>query len=310
MTAAEDTPTKHCEDAQCFAFYSQDGPDGWFSREYSALQNGRPITKGGAFDKLNVYLDDGGIVRAKNRAQYRTPACGPQRDLIILPGKHYLTNLIVISYHRAYHHLNHETVLNEIRQIYLILKLRVIFKTVRRNCQQCKIEAAKPPPLQMAPLPPARLGAFQRPFTFVGVDYFGPISVTFGRKSLKRWGVIFTCLTIRAIHIEISHTLSTDSFLMALRNFIARRGTPAEIYSDNGTNFRGADSFLRNEIKNIKFNDIQTEMASKGISWKFNPPAAPHMGGAWERLVRSIKTIIYKISPSQKFTDESLRSPL
>lgn len=131
----------------------------------------------------------------------------------------------------------------------------------------------------MSPLPPARLGAFQRPFTFVGVDYFGPIAVTFGRKSLKRWGVVFTCLTMRAVHIEIAHSLSTDSFLMALRNFIARRGTPAEIYSDNGTNFRGADRLLKEELKNIKFNNIHSELAYKGITWKFNPPAAPHMGG-------------------------------
>ncbi|XP_065356235.1 uncharacterized protein LOC135950632 [Calliphora vicina] len=176
---------------------------------------------------------------------YATSACGPQRDLIILSGKHHVTKLIIMDYHRAYHHLNHETVLNEIRQIYFIVKLRAVYKSVRRNCQQCKIDNAKPISPQMAYLPPARLAAFQRPFTFVGVDYFGPITVTFGRKSLKRWGVIFTCLTIRAFHIEIAHTLTADSFLLTLRNFIARRGTPAEIYSDNGTNFRGADRFLQ-----------------------------------------------------------------
>lgn len=281
-----------------------------FADEYYCIRNGKPVPKGSSFDKLNLYIDDDGVVRVRNRAIYAPPACGSQRDLIVLPSNHRATALIVNSYHCAYHHMNHETVLNEIRQTYFIFKLRVIYKIARRNCQKCKNEAAKPMSPQMSPLPPARLGAFQRPFTFVGVDYFGPIAVTFGRKSLKRWGVLFTCLTIRAVHIEIAHTLSTDSFLMTLRNFIARRGAPAEIYSDNGTNFRGADRFLREELKNIKFDDINTELAYKGISWKFNPPAAPHMGGAWERLVRSIKVILYKISPSQKFTDESLRSAL
>lgn len=125
-----------------------------------------------------------------------------------------------------------------------------MYKSIRRCCQYCKVNLAKPIAPQMAPLPSARLGAFQRPFTFVGVDYFGPISIISERKSMKRWGVLFTCLTIRAVHMEVAHTLSTDSFLMCLRSFISRRGIPLEIYSDNGTNFRGADRFLKEEIKN------------------------------------------------------------
>lgn len=281
-----------------------------FSGDYYAVQAGKPVLKGSVLDKLNLYTDEDGIIRLKNRARFANPLYGLQRDLIVLPGNHHATRLIVNDFHRAYHHANHETIINEIRQIFFIVKLRVTYKIVRRSCQQCKNEAAKPISPSMSPLPPARLGVFQRPFTFVGVDYFGPIIVTFGRKSLKRWGVIFTCLTIRAVHIEISHSLSTDSFLMVLRNFISRRGCPAEIYSDNGTNFRGADRILKEEIERLDFTDIYKEMASKGITWKYNPPAAPHMGGAWERLVRSIKTILYKISPAQKFTDESLRSGL
>lgn len=268
------------------------------------------VSKSGAFRNLSVYVDDNGIVKVKNRAQYGNDFCGLQRDLILLPGNHHLTKLIVIHYHLAFHHLNHETVINEIRQIYYIFKLRVVYKIIRRNCQRCKISLAKPIAPQMAPVPAARLGAFQRPFTFVGVDYFGPIFVNCSRKSLKRWGVLFTCLTIRAVHLEIAYTLSTDSFLMCLRNFMARRGIPAEIFSDNGTNFRGASRFLKEELKDINFEKVQTDMAFKGITWRFKPPASPHMGGAWERLVRSIKTFLNKISPSHTFTDESLRSAL
>ncbi|XP_075150728.1 uncharacterized protein LOC142224831 [Haematobia irritans] len=281
-----------------------------FQDDYTAVKIGKAVKKGGPFDKLNIFMDENGVVKVKNRAQYANTLCGTQSDLVILPGNHYGTKLIISHYHRALHHCNHETVINEMRQKYFIIKLRASYKSIRRNCQLCKNESAKPNSPQMAPLPTARLSAFQRPFSFVGVDYFGPIFVTFGRKSLKRWGVIFTCLTIRAVHIEISHTLSTDSFLMTLRNFIARRGCPIEIYSDNGTNFRGADRFLKEELQKLNLHSVSTETANRGITWKFNPPAAPHMGGAWERLVRSIKTILYKICPSQKFTDESLRSAL
>ncbi|XP_075170238.1 uncharacterized protein LOC142242552 [Haematobia irritans] len=279
-----------------------------FPDEYAATQVGK-VTKG-AFVGLHVFMDSNGVIRVKNRAQYAKELCGVQKDPIILPWNHHVTRLIVLHYHESYHHLNHETVINEIRQQYFITRLRVLYKTTRRGCQKCKNDLAKPVSPQIAPLPPARLGAYQRPFTFVGVDYFGPISIVSGRKSLKRWGVIFTCLTIRAIHIEIAHTLTTDSFLMCLRNFMARRGTPSEIYSDNGTNFRGAERFLKQELEKINYNDVQSALSFKGITWRFNPPAAPHMGGAWERLIRSIKTILYKISPSHKFCEESLRCAL
>lgn len=195
-------------------------------------------------------------------------------------------------------------------QTFFILKLRRLFMKVRSNCQICINANAMPQAPQMAPLPAARLAAFARPFTYVGIDYFGPMFVVENRKTKKRWGVMLTCLTVRAVHIEIAHSLSTDSCLMCLRNFIARRGVPAEIYCDNGTNFHGAENFLKEELLKINASVVERELAHKGIAWKFNPPSAPHMGGAWERLIRTTKTVLYKISPSQRFSDESLRSAL
>ncbi|XP_068141133.1 uncharacterized protein [Drosophila tropicalis] len=165
-----------------------------------------------------------------------------------------------------------------------------------------------PDPPQMAPLPIARLAAYQRPFTYVGIDYFGPFLVAVGRRSEKRWGVIFTCLTIRAVHIELACSLDTASCIMCIRNFINRRGTPREIYSDNGTNFKAAEKIICDKAQTINFNAVQP--AFDDIKWKFNPPAAPHMGGAWERLVRSVKTVLYAICPARKFTSEGLQSAL
>ncbi|XP_055920785.1 uncharacterized protein LOC129952291 [Eupeodes corollae] len=223
---------------------------------------------------------------------------------------HCITSLVVDDYHRKYHHLNHETALNEIRQKFHISELRVLLKSVRRDCQACKIQNARPQVPEMANLPKARLSAFCRPFTFVGVDFFGPIIVTVGRRNEKRWGALFTCLTIRAVHVEIAHSLTTDSFIMCLRNFMARRGTPLEIYSDNGTNFRGAEKVLKEELKQVDLGRVADEFVIAELKWNFNPPTTPHMGGAWERLVRSIKTVLYKILSSRKVGDESLRCAL
>ena len=126
----------------------------------------------------------------------------------------------------------------------------------------------------MANLPSIRLKAQLPPFSYVGVDYFGPLKVKRFRKTENRYGCLFTCLVTRAIHIEVAHTLETDSYIMALRRMIAKRGKPRGFLSDNGTNFVGADRELRDCLDNWNKGEIQDEMAQEAIEWHFNPPAA------------------------------------
>ncbi|CAG7816385.1 unnamed protein product, partial [Allacma fusca] len=110
------------------------------------------------------------------------------------------------------------------------------------------------------------------------------------RKTVKRYWAIFTCLSLRAIHLEVAADLTTDSAINVLRRFVARRGCPDKIWSDNGTNFHGADQELKRALKEMLLkNELNQKFAAKGITWKFNPPASPHMGGAWERMVKSVK---------------------
>jgi len=89
---------------------------------------------------------------------------------------------------------------------------------------------------------------------------------------------------------------------------MALRGTPREIYSDNGTNFTATEKALPEELIKIDFDKIALKF--DGIKWQFNPPGAPHMGGAWERLVRTTKTVLKSICPNYSFNDESLRCAL
>ena len=139
----------------------------------------------------------------------------------------------------------------------------------------------------MANLPKERLQADYPPFTRIGIDFFGPFEVKLGRSVVKRYGVIFTCLSIRAIHLELAHSLDTDSCINALRRFIARRGKPETIRTDNGTNCVGSETELKKEIQRWNIHQINEFMIQRHIQWEFNPPSASHFGGVWERLRRT-----------------------
>lgn len=265
-----------------------------------------PLEKSDQLYRFSPYIDENGIVRVKGRIDAAVNIADDLKRPIILPREHRITHLIVADYHEQYHHVHHETVVNEIRQRFVISRLRQLLRTVRAACQKCRLQNAKPKPPQMASLPAARLTSFTRPFTYVGVDCFGPITVVNGRKSEKRWGMLFTCLTVRAVHIEVAYTLSTNSCLLCLRNFMARRGQPLEIYSDNGTNFHGANNELTAVLK-----EVQDRNNVPSIKWKFNPPASPHMGGSWERLIGCVKRVLAQIMPEHHhMTDESLKALL
>ena len=121
---------------------------------------------------------------------------------------------------------------------------------------------------------------------------------------------MFTCLTTRAVHIETADTLDTDSFLNCLYRFMARRGEPRLVRSDNGSNFVGAERELRKEMESWNKERIQETMSQRGIRWLFNPPAASHMGGVWERQIRSVRRVLSTIMTEQVPTSEMLTTLL
>ena len=146
------------------------------------------------------------------------------------------------------------------------------------------------------------------PFSLVGIDYFGSFMVKQGRSQVKRYGCIFMCLTVRAVHIEIAHSLETDSFINALRRFITRRGKPVLVRTDNGSIFAsvvrkncapafrsGTDSVYMNTCCNKKF-----------VGFSPPAPAASHHGGIWERCIRTTRRILNALLNEQVLNDEGL----
>jgi len=157
----------------------------------------------------------------------------------------------------------------------------------------------------MADLPITRITPGEPPFTNTGVDYFGPFTVKLKRSLVKRYGVIFTCFAVRAVHLEVASSLEADTFILALRRFIARRGQVKRIYSDNGTNLSGGERELREAIQQWNNEQIHEFLLQREIEWHFSPPTASHFGGTWERCIRTIRKVLNAVSKEQQLDDES-----
>ena len=149
----------------------------------------------------------------------------------------------------------------------------------------------------MFDLPAARLQIHEPPFSHVGTDYFGPLVVKVKRSECKRYDCFFTCMTTRAIHLELSYDLTSLAFINALRKFFARRGPVKCIYFDNGTNFVSAERILSDSFLNNKSSDVSNYLRQQGTSWSFNPPNASHMGGVWERMIRTVRKVLLAVTP-------------
>ena len=259
---------------------------------------------GASISKLNPQVQDG-LLRVGGRIG-RAPLSYELKHPVILPYKHHITDLIIRDHHLKVGHMGQESVLSSLRQKYWILKGRSAVRRVLSKCLDCQKRSAKPAEQFMAELPADRVTPSEPPFSYVGIDCFGPIEVKQGRSHVKRYGCLFTCLTVRAVHVEILHSLSADSMINALRRFISMRGCPKEIRSDNGTNFTKADKELREAVQLWNNQRISNFCAQKEIKWTFNPPDASHMGGPWERMIQTTKRVLKALLKEQLVTDEVL----
>ena len=205
------------------------------------------------------------------------------RHPVILPSKHPVTDM-----------MGQESVLSSIREEYWIVKGRAAVKRVIRSCVMCQRRKARLGEQFMASLPQTRLTPDTPPFTYVGVDYFGPFLVKQRRCTVKRYGCIFTCFTTRAVHIEISHSLDTDSMLNALRRFISIRGCPEQIKSDRGSNFVSANKELKECMERWNEEQISTFCLQKKTHWTFNPPSASQSMGKDDKVGEANTTDSFK----------------
>ena len=257
--------------------------------------------------KLDPYLDDNDALRVGGRLE-NAPVQSDSKHPIILPSHHHVTTLIIRHHHLAVGHSGLSHTWNAIRKKYWIIKGGAAVKKELNRCMLCRMRNAPRCHQQMSILPAARLKPNEPPFSYVGIDYFGPFLTKRGRTLEKRYGCVYSCLTMRAVHIEMAYDMTSDSFINCFRRFMGRRGKPKQIFSDNGSNFIGAERILRTALQELNHSQLESYFLQNEITWNFNPPTASHMGGAWERTIRSIRRIFTAICRNQTLTDDLLQT--
>ena len=272
-----------------------------FEEEVLLLERKSNVPASSPIASLSPYLDERGILRVGGRLNKVSHRYG---DLlvhpIIIPKKHFISKLLIKHFHESTYHQGRHMTEGAIRSAgYWIVGARRLVSSLIHKCVICRRTRGKTAIQKMGDLPVDRLTP-NPPFTYVGVDVFGPWQVTTrrtrgGSAASKRWAVLFSCLVSRAVHIEVIEELSASSFINALRRFVALRGPVKQVRSDRGTNFVGAVNELGLDCIFDENGPVQQFLSNQGCTWIFNSPHASHMGGAWERMIGIARRILYNM---------------
>ena len=234
--------------------------------------------------KLNLQPNKDGVLECRGRLQGHYPVYIPDTSV-------YAEKLIEHAHENTLHGGVGLT-MTKIREEHWISRLRRLAKRIINRCPGCKrfqaVAMASPPP---GLLPRSRTEGIT-PFEVIGVDYAGPLMYRAkNKKERKAYVLLYTCSLTRAVYLELLPTLEMDEFIRSFKRFVARRGRPTKVYSDNGSTFVGAANWLRKVMKDEKFCDF---LAKNNIQWQFNLSRAPWWGGQFERLVGLVKRALYK----------------
>ncbi|XP_039315440.1 uncharacterized protein LOC113004411 [Solenopsis invicta] len=284
-----------------------------FPRELNALTNRAPLSTKSELLPLHPFLDKEQLIRVGGRLG-QAPVPTRVKHPILL-ASHPLVRLIIQNVHLRYFHAGIQLTLSILRGEFWVVRARSVVRSVLHRCVACARERAVSPAQLMGNLPSVRVSPPARAFLHCGLDYAGPIAVRAlsgrGVTSHKAYIAVFICMATRAVHLELIDGYSTPAFLGAYARFVARRGLPESMYSDNGTTFVGADREMTASFRAaLRDPAFLNKIASDSISWHFIPPAAPHFGGLWEAGVRSVKHHLRRVVGAHTLTFEELSTLL
>ena len=255
----------------------------------SAPNNSKPPL---LVSQFNLFTDEQGILHARSRIKNANVESGC-KEPILLPSRHYYSDLIIQEYNTKVFHNGVCDTLNTIRQRYWVLHGRESVKKFIRRCVICrKLEGVFFKPASGHDLPNSCVDDGP-PFINTGVDFAGPLLILVcNNVNRKVYICLFTFASTRAAHLELVDRLDVASFLRAVRRFTARRGLPRTFLSDNAKTFK----FAAKEVKRIILSaEVQSYLTDRSVSWHFIVQKAAWNGGIWERLVRSVKRCLRKV---------------
>ena len=255
------------------------------------LENQRELVADKSFkhwqNQFDLFQDENGVWRCRGRIQNATVPYSTKYPILVYKDHHLAVLLVRNAHSRVLHNGVKET-LTELRAKFWIVQGRSFIKKIIHQCHVCRRHEGRsyhvPPP---PPLPAFRVEEAP-PFSFTGIDFAGPLYVKMDSGTKKTWISLYTCCVTRAIHLDLVPDLSTPAFLRSFKRFVARRGFPRKIISDNGKTFKAAAKSIQ-EVK-----------------WLFNVPKAPWWGGIFERLVGCTKRCLRKIIGQAKFSYDEL----
>lgn len=278
-----------------------------YGKEVASLSSGSPVSRSSPLISLDPVLDPEGRLIVGGRLK-SADVSEQSKHPTIIPFDHPVSRLIVQEEHDKAH-LGVEWVIANVRRRYWITRIRRLAKGIAHKCVKCKRLFAEPLFQKMGDHIPERLESGKPPFTYTGMDCFGPFMVKLGRAQVKRYGCIFSCLNTRAVHIEVLYSMDTDSLINGFRRFVGRRGFPAKVWTDQGTNFVGSNTELKNALSEIDPDQLHSYGVKLNVEWHFNAPCASHKGGLWERMIRIIRKVFAGLSDINcKMSDETLQT--
>lgn len=263
--------------------------------------------------KIRPFIDTNGLLRVGGRLRNAFLPYDEQHP-IVLVGKSAVVILIIRDAHRRVLHGGPQNTMAQLNQRYWLINGRRQVRAEIHRCVTCIKARPKCRQQLMGDLPAARVTP-SRPFLHTGIDYAGPIwsrtAKGRGHRAYKSWIAVFVCFCTKAVHLELVSDLSTAAFLAAFRRFTARRGYCTDIYSDNATNFVGADKELQRHLKQVTKDETWlTNLSNNGTKFHFAPPGSPHFNGLAESTVRMAKTSMVKVIGEQKLTFEEMSTVL
>lgn len=278
---------------------------------YEALSNNKMIKKDKHLIKLNIFMDENRIIRVGGRIQNSDFEYNKKHPVLIC-AKHAFSVLLFRYEHERTLHAGSQLLLFTLREAWWPVGGRNLAKKVTHACVTCaRLRASTVSPI-MGNLPAERLDPGFA-FLHCGVDYAGPVLILNrkgrGSKLQKAYICLFVCFVTRAVHLELVSDLSSEGYILALKRFIARRGKPKEIFSDNGKNFVGAMNEFAKILSSCS-QDIIEYATSMNIKFKMIPCYASHFGGLWEAAVKSCKHHLRRVVGNAHLTFEEFSTVL